>query len=129
MVRALSGAPLRRPAPSIVLGQRSPPTLLLPSMSSIWKSARTLGGRHAAVTAPSSHRPLSRVEQRSALDSKLVTESGPGTERGHRYLVCPSILTVKSTIPSIIVIDGTSIILITLSDTVEIVRVPLLPFP
>ena len=29
-------------------------------------------------------------------------------------MVCPSILTVKSTIPSIIVIDGTSIILITL---------------
>ena len=34
-------------------------------------------------------------------------------------MVCPSILTVKSTIPSIIVIDGTSIILITLRGIVN----------
>ena len=36
-------------------------------------------------------------------------------------MVCPSILTVKSTIPSIIVIDGTSIILITLREFCEVV--------
>src|SRR5262245_58981016 len=74
MVRKLSTARVRPPPPpSLVLGEPGPGTLLLPSLRESRESARSLGGRHEAVVAPSRDRPVSSAGLRRSLDPAVVT--------------------------------------------------------
>ena len=124
VVRPLPLAWLSPEQTILLLREREPGPVLLPSLPSSRPSDRTLGSGHWSTTVSSGHRPLRHVGARRALGSPLVIDgrqpwhettelcpdaSNGGTEKrpsvlavSHHATVCPSMIVLRS--PSFIVL-------------------------
>ncbi len=88
-----------------VFGEPPHGSLLLSPMQITWQPTRTLGCRAQHHGLPSRGRFVSRARPRGAMDQAMVNHHCKhGTEKRHRYLMCPKASPFQKTDPQLLTI-------------------------